>query len=145
MILSGLSYSYCPAESERLVGQFCEVLILMYIYVYRVANLDGGTVTVSLVRSEIRLSSDTHMQLLQEPAFLTIVMPTTNKASTQDKVLRIRGIGSEGSTSIDLYYNPAIYKQAGFEVGSLYTLPAGLDDGTVENAAGLQVCHYVFS
>jgi hypothetical protein len=91
--------------------------------------MEGRTPPVSLILSGVRFTSDPHKNLLREPVIVAsvLVAPTVSPNenfiyATTTKELRINGTGFQGAKSVDLYFNPPLVKNVGYEIVSSFPL-----------------------
>ena len=95
----------------------------------RWVNLDDRDPPVSLVLTGVRWSTNPQKNLLIEPVIVANVLATPSVEENDEIVytsatneLRINGTGFIGAKKVDLYFNPPIYKEVGYEMVSPFPL-----------------------
>ena len=91
--------------------------------------MDGRAPPVALILSGVRFASNPDVNLLAEPMIIANVLATPTAKANDDVIytsasneLRINGTGFMGAKKIDLYFNPPIYKEVGYEIVSPFPL-----------------------
>jgi hypothetical protein len=91
--------------------------------------LDGRTPPVALILSAVKFESNPSKNLLPEPVIVANVIPTPTVNENNDIIyttasneLRINGTGFVGVKKVDLYFQPPLYKEVGYEIVSPFPL-----------------------
>ena len=88
---------------------------------------------MALILSSVKLGSSKDMypdvNLLKEPVVVAQILGTPSITesstiiySTASNELRINGTGFVGAKKVDLYFNPPLYKEVGYEVVSPFPI-----------------------
>ena len=92
-------------------------------------NLDGRSPPVALILSGVKFESNPTQNLLQEPVILANVLATPTVSENTDVIyvsatneLRINGTGFKGAKKVDLYFNPPLFVEVGYEIVSPFPL-----------------------
>jgi hypothetical protein len=92
-------------------------------------DLTGRNPPVALVLSGVRFESNPNTNLLPEPVIIANVLATPTVKPNEDIIyttatneLRINGTGFVGAKKVDLYFNPPIFKEVGYEMVSPFPL-----------------------
>ncbi|KAJ1427341.1 hypothetical protein B484DRAFT_450320 [Ochromonadaceae sp. CCMP2298] len=104
-------------------------LILKLLGNRKWVDLAGRTPPVSLVLSAVRFASSPNHNLLIEPVIIAQVLATPSIDENEDFLyqtasneLRINGTGFIGAKKIDLYFQPPLIKEVGYEDVTPYPL-----------------------
>lgn len=92
-------------------------------------DLDDRTPPVALVLSSVKFESNPNKNLLPEALIIAQVLPTPTVSedtdilyTTASNELRINGTGFIGAKKVDLYFDPPLYKEVGYEIVSPFPL-----------------------
>eukprot|EP01006_Ploeotia_vitrea_P031669 TRINITY_DN63986_c0_g1_i1.p1 TRINITY_DN63986_c0_g1~~TRINITY_DN63986_c0_g1_i1.p1 ORF type:complete len:941 (+),score=55.61 TRINITY_DN63986_c0_g1_i1:73-2895(+) len=129
MDLSANGQDSLKLDKDYMITKDDEGLILKLLSSRKWVDLDNRKPPVALVLRSVRLNSIDSDNLLPEPVILANVLrtPSVNDNdvilySSASNELRINGSGLEGAKKVDLYFDPPIYKEVGYEVVSKFPL-----------------------
>jgi len=116
-------------DKDFLITKDDDGLILKLLSARRWVNLDGRTPPVALVMSGVKFASNPTKNLLPEPVIIANVLATPSVNENLDIIyttatneLRINGTGFMGAKKVDLYFNPPLFKEVGYEIVSPFPL-----------------------
>ena len=95
----------------------------------RWVNLEERVPPVALILSGVRFDSNPDQNLLAEPVIVANVLATPSVNDNADIIyttasnqLTINGTGFRGAKKVDLYFDPPLYKEIGYEIVSPFPL-----------------------
>jgi len=117
------------ADKDFLVSKDDDGIILKLLSSRKWVNLEGRTPPVALILNGVSFESDPTKNLLNEPVIIAQVLATPEIEENLDIIyttatneLRINGTGFMGAKKVDLYFDPPLYKEVGYEVVSPFPL-----------------------
>lgn len=127
--LSATGEENLRVDKDFLITKDDDGLILKLLSARRWVNLDSRTPPVALILSGVKFTSDPEKNLLPEPVIIANVLSTPTIAenteiiyTTATNELRINGTGFRGAKKVDLYFDPPLYKEVGYEIVSTFPL-----------------------
>lgn len=122
-LLAGKDYSITADDDG-------DGLILKLLENRKWVNMAGRDPPVGLILSKVALKSSPTKNLLREPMAIAQVLPTPNVYADDQRViyqsatneLRINGTGFVGAKKVDLYFDPPLYVEVGYEIVSEFPL-----------------------
>jgi len=113
-------------EKDFMINKDDDGLILKLLVNRKWVDLEGRTPPVALLLNAVKFASNPDKNLLRDPVILANVLATpqvfeTKKVAymTATNELRINGTGFSGAKKVDLYFEPPIFKEVGYEVVSI--------------------------
>lgn len=116
-------------DKDFLITKDDDGLILKLLSARRWVNLDGRSPPVALILSGVKFESNPEKNLLPEPVIIANVLATPSVEENTDIIyttasneLRINGTGFMGAKKVDLYFDPPIFNEIGYEIVSPFPL-----------------------
>jgi hypothetical protein len=112
----------CRSTGSKVITEFSFLF-------HRWVDLTGRTPPVALILSGVRVASDPSTNLLVEPVIVANVLTSPTVKPSKDIIyitatteLRINGTGFVGAKKLNLYFNPPILNEVGYEIVSPFPL-----------------------